>query len=139
MQDSYNFVRYARELLSQASEAPSSTSAPETAWSAPTEVAQALEWTVKAWDMLTHPPADALFPNRIVPSHARRFEPPTPDDVVIEASVAAGEAVIRAYVLHIDTPRGKAAKMVAAAPKGAFGKLESSGTMQLGGTWYKSL
>ena len=62
------------------------------------EVAQALTWIIKAWRLLAHQPVDSLFPNRIVASNAAVFDPPLPQDILIEAAVASGEAVLHVFV-----------------------------------------
>lgn len=62
------------------------------------EVTQALAWIIKAWRLLAHQPVDSLFPNRIVASNAAVFDPPLPQDILIEAAVASGEAVLHVFV-----------------------------------------
>jgi len=145
VQDSHNLVCIASELLGSVSRAPAAS---ETKWVAPTEISQALELTVRAWELLTHPPVDALFPNSRTalqsPSYARLFDPPLKDDVLIEAAVASGEAILHAYVIKTSNTGGAAAKTAVSPPpppfmsKPLFSKLESTDTVQIAGSWYKS-
>lgn len=145
VQDSHNLVRTAAELLAGVSRAPS---APETKWAAPDEISQALELTVRAWEMLTHPPVDALFPNSRAAtqgsSYARMFEPPLAEDVLIEAAVASGEAIVHAYVLRPVVPPAASSSPSSPSSSGMerkplFSKLESTGSVQIGGSWFKTL
>lgn len=63
------------------------------------EVNEALTWIIQAWRLLAHQPVDSMFPNRIVASNAAVFDPPLPQDLLIEAAVASGEAILHMFVL----------------------------------------
>lgn len=62
------------------------------------EVNEALTWIIQAWRLLAHQPVDSMFPNRIVASNAAVFDPPLPQDILIEAAVASGEAILHMFV-----------------------------------------
>ena len=62
------------------------------------EVSQALELIIRAWRILAHQPVDSMFPNRVNASNASVFNPPLPQDVLIEAAVASGEIVLHLFV-----------------------------------------
>ena len=62
------------------------------------EVSQALELIIRAWRLLAHQPVDSMFPNRVNASNSSVFNPPLPQDVLIEAAVASGEVVLHLFV-----------------------------------------
>ena len=132
IQDTLNLLHMAVGLLTRADS--ELALAVENTWSPPTfELKNGLNWTVEAWNMLTHPPTENLFPERLSTTAGTLFTPNLPEDIVLDCGVSSGEAILHAYVLHI-TREGSAYKYT----KTVVGKLESSSDIVVGGNKYKT-
>lgn len=108
--------------------------AAENTWSPPTfEFKKGLDWTVTAWNMLTHPPTENLFPERLSTTASYVFSPNLPADIVIDCGVSSGEAILHAYVLHITREDS-----IYKDTKAVVGKLESSSDIVVAGNKYKT-
>lgn len=132
IQDTLNLLDLAVGLLTKADS--EIALAAENTWSPPVfELKKGLDWTVTAWNMLTHPPTENLFPEKLSTTASSVFNPNLPEDIVIDCGVSSGEAILHAYVLHItrETSAYKDTKAI-------VGKLESSSDIIVAGNKFKT-
>eukprot|EP00727_Mastigamoeba_balamuthi_P007960 m51a1_g3785 hypothetical protein (368) ;mRNA; r:171983-173339 len=147
IQDAYNFARLAAAQFAAAL-APSGSSvsaAPQAASSvrggavevsALAGVDAAMEMALRAWDLLTHAPADS-FPQRVAQPPIGVLEPMPPEDLVVEMAVSVGELVLRAHVLHVDWPAKAREGRPLVTGRTGLGRIDNTTNAQIGQLWCK--